>query len=123
MAALVDTNVLVYRCDPGNPARRRRAREILLDGARSGELVIPHQALVEFVSATTRVRPGRAALLRPETAMAEVEGFLVGFEILYADAEVVRMAFAGVSLHRLPWYDAHLWAHAAVHGIPELLTE
>jgi predicted nucleic acid-binding protein len=123
VAALVDTNVLVYRFDPGNPPRQHRAREIVLEGARSGELVLPHQALIEFVAVTTRPRSGRAPLLSPREAMNQVERLLVDFEILYPDARVVRMAFNGVSSHGLSWYDAHLWAYAVVHAIPELLTE
>ncbi len=123
MAALVDTNVLVYRFDPGNPPRQQRARETILDGARSGELVLPHQALIEFVAVTTRSRAGRAPLLTPGQAMNEVERLLVDFEVVYPSAETVRMAFYGVSRYGLSWYDAHLWAYAVVRGLPELLTE
>ena len=123
MAALVDTNVLVYRCDPGNPVRRQRATELLREGAQSRDLVLPHQALVEFVAVTTRARSGMAPLLKLDDAMDEVERFLEGFEILYPTAEVVRTALSGVSRHGLSWYDAHLWAYAAVRGLPELLTE
>jgi predicted nucleic acid-binding protein len=56
VASLVDTNILVYRCDPRDPGKRGLALEILRAGEMSGELHIPHQALVEFVNSVTRVR-------------------------------------------------------------------
>ena len=56
MASLVDTNVLVYRCDPRWPDKQRLAGELLRNGLAYGELVLPHQALVEFVSVVTRPR-------------------------------------------------------------------
>jgi predicted nucleic acid-binding protein len=123
VAALVDTNILVYRCDPGSPARRNRSIELLEEGARSGDLVLSHQSLVEFVSVTTRVRSGRTPLLSLSVARDTVEWFMMEFTVLYPDPDVVRMALHGVSSHGISWYDAHQWAYAAVHKVPLLLTE
>lgn len=54
MAALVDTNVLVYRFDPRDPRKQKLASELLRKGIRNGNLRVPHQAIVEFVAAVTR---------------------------------------------------------------------
>ena len=54
MAALVDTNVLVYRYDSRFPEKQRAAFGLLRWGAEEGSLVVPHQAIVEFVAAATR---------------------------------------------------------------------
>lgn len=121
--ALVDTNILVYRHDPGDPARRRRATEILRRGAAEGSLVLPQQALVEFVAVTTRPRGVRPPLLGFAEAARAVEGYLLHFEVLWPTPEVLRTALGGRLLHGLPWYDAHLWACAEVNGIPTLLSE
>ncbi len=47
MAALVDTNVLVYRFDPRFPVKQTAARELLRRGVAQGSLRLPHQAVVE----------------------------------------------------------------------------
>jgi predicted nucleic acid-binding protein len=52
-----------------------------------------------------------------------MENFLTGFPILLPTAEVLRVAVRGASLHRLSWFDAHLWAYAEVYGLEEILSE
>lgn len=121
--ALVDTNVLVYLFDREAPARRHRAMEVLRAGAADGSLVLPHQALVEFVAVTTRALPGRPPLLGLRDAGRAVDGLMADFDVLWPTPEVLRTALAGRALHRLPWFDAHLWAFAEVHSIPVLLSE
>lgn len=125
MASLVDTNVLVYRFDPRDPLKQQIARDLLRDGQREDMLLLPHQAVVEFVAAVTR--PQRdldgAPLMPVDQALLEAEDLMAQFPIVYPDANVLRTALRGVATYRLPWFDAHLWAHAEVHGIPEILSE
>jgi predicted nucleic acid-binding protein len=54
VAALVDTNVLVYRFDSRDLTKQARAREVLRSGLERGTVWLPHQALLEFVAAITR---------------------------------------------------------------------
>ena len=54
MAALVDTNVLVYRFDHRFPEKQKVATDILRRGIEEDSVRIPHQAVVEFVAAVTR---------------------------------------------------------------------
>ena len=58
MAALVDTNVLVYRYDPRFPEKQRRASALLRSGLEREEIQLSHQAIVEFVAAVSRSQRG-----------------------------------------------------------------
>ena len=123
MAALVDTDVLVYRFDPRFPEKQARATEILREGIGSDGVRVPHQAIVEFVAVATRPLTGGHSLLTREEAIREAEELLVQFDVLYPDAEVVRLALRGMAAYRLSWFDAHLWAYAEHFGLEELLSE
>lgn len=122
MAALVDTNILVYRFDPRDVKKQRAATVLLRNGVESGDLYLPHQAIVEFVAATTRRIPG-GPLLSVETARREAEELLSMFEILYPNEALVRTALRGAAAYQLSWFDAHLWAYAEHHGLTELYSE
>ncbi len=123
MAALVDTNVLVYRFDPRFPEKQRRATDLLRQGVAEDALRVPHQAIVEFVAATTRSTPGGAPLLSPEEARREAEEMLSQFEVLYPNEPLVRTALRGAAAYQLSWFDSHLWAYAEHYGLAELLSE
>jgi predicted nucleic acid-binding protein len=123
VASLVDTNILVYRCDASNPAKRNIARDILREGAASNELRIPHQALVEFVNAVTKTRSGGRRLLPREEASRQAEDLLNEFPILYPNESVFRTALLGMAAYWFSWYDAHLWAYAEHYGLSEILSE
>ena len=34
-----------------------------------------------------------------------------------------RTALRGAAAYQLSWFDAHVWAYAEVHGLPELYSE
>ena len=123
MAALVDTNVLVYVFDPGDRRKQRIAAELLDRGLQEDSLRVPHQAVVEFVSAVTRPRAGAGPLLRMATACREAEELLAQFVILYPNEGLVRTALRGAVAYQLSWYDAHMWAYAEYYGLAELISE
>lgn len=123
MAALADTNILVYRFDGRFPQKQRVATELLRDGIRSGELRLAHQALVEFVAAVTRPLADGRPLLNLPDATRETEELLRQFDILYPDAELVRLALRGAAAYQLSWFDAHMWAYAEHHGLTQLYSE
>ena len=62
MAALVDTNVLVYRFDGRFPEKQRIATGILRRGIVEDSVRLPHQAIIGFVAAVTR--PIRGIILK-----------------------------------------------------------
>lgn len=123
MAALVDTNVLVYRFDDRFPSKQVVADSLLRDGIASASLRLAHQAVLEFVAATTRPQPGGRSILPPEVARLEAEDLLRQFEVLYPDARVVRTALQGMAAYGLSLWDAHMWAYAEVHELGVLYSE
>ena len=81
MASLVDTNILIYRCDPRDPRKRAAALDVLREGAVSGDLRIPHQALVEFVNSATRMRGRAEPIMSFGDAVRQAELFMAEFQI------------------------------------------
>lgn len=123
MAALVDSNVLVYCFDPRFPDKQRKAREVLQSGLDTDDLRLPHQALMEFVAATTRRRGNEDPLLPEADAWHEMQNFMTLYSVLYPTDAVLRAAVHGAALHRLAWFDAHLWAYAEVYELAEIQSE
>jgi len=123
VAALVDTNVLVYRFDPRFPEKQRRATDLLRRGIADRTLMLAHQGIVEFVAATTRSLRGSAPLLPPPDAWREAEELLRQFPIIYPDDDVVRTAVRGAGAYELSWFDAQTWAYAEVHDLDTLYSE
>lgn len=122
MTALVDTNVLVYRYDARFPDKQAIASRLLRDGLANQELVLPHQALVEFVAVTTRTIRDHQ-ILQPDVARREVEEHLRIFPVVYPTEQLVRTALMGMAHHQLSWFDAHLWAYAEHYGYETLHSE
>ncbi len=123
MAALVDTNVLVYVYDPRVPAKQRRASHVLLAGLKADGVRLAHQAIVEFVAAVTRPASSGGPLLPAAQARREAEELLATFGVLYPNDSVVRTALRGAAMYELSWFDAHMWAYAEVYGLSELWSE
>lgn len=123
MAALVDTNVLVYRFDPRFPEKQRIATDLLRKGIAEDSIRLPHQAILEFVAAVTRPVAGAHPLLPPGEARREAEELLAQIEVLYPNEATVRTALRGAGAYGLSWFDAHLWAYAEQYGLDRLLSE
>ena len=123
VASLVDTNILVYRCDPIDPVKTAQAGSLLRAGVAAQQFYLPHQALIEFVNAVTKRRAGGRSLLDHEEAWRQAEDLLNEFPVLYPNEKVFRIAMMGMSAYKFHWYDAHLWAYAEHYGLPELLSE
>jgi predicted nucleic acid-binding protein len=124
VAALVDTNVLVYRFDGRVPAKQAAADRLLRTGIADGSLRVPHQALVEFVAAVTKPlgRAGRS-ILPVADARLEAEDMFSQFQIVYPDEELFRIAVRGSATYGFSWFDAHLWAYAERFGCETLWSE
>jgi predicted nucleic acid-binding protein len=123
VAALVDTNILVYRFDPRFPEKQNIASELLRKGIDEDSIRIPHQAIVEFVAATTHAVAGERSLLSQSEARREAEEFLTQFTVLYPNEALLRLAFRGAAAYQLNWFDAHLWAYAEYYNLEELISE
>lgn len=122
MAALVDTNILVYRFDSRFAGKQKIATEILRRGIIEDSVRLPHQAIVEFVAAVTRPIRGHV-ILKQADALREAEELLKQFIVLYPNEAIVRDAVRGCAAYQLNWFDAHLWSYAEHYGLAEILTE
>jgi predicted nucleic acid-binding protein len=123
VAALADTNILVYRFDPRDRRKQRIATELLREGIAAQSLVIAHQAIVEFYAAVTRRSRDEAALLDTADAIRETEDLMLQFNVLFPTPETVRAALRAGVAYQLSWFDALMWAHAETSGIAELISE
>ena len=120
MAALVDTNVLVYRYDGRDPQKQRIATDLLRRGIADRSIRIAHQAIVEFYAAVTR---GSRPLLNLAEATRETEELLLQLDVLYPTDELVRAALRATAAYQLSWFDAQMWAYAETNGLTEMLSE
>jgi hypothetical protein len=93
--SLVDTNILIYSRDLGEPERRLRAIELIDDLAARGELVLTVQCLNEF----------SAASLRRGVDVSEVETAVTRWrdlgEVLPLEVAATTAALVAVAQHRL----------------------
>ena len=122
MAALVDTNILVYRYDNRFPEKQKIATAILRRGILEDSVSVPHQAIIEFIAAVTRPIRGYAILPLMD-ALREAEELLLQFPVLYPNEAIVRNAIRGCAAYQLSWFDAHLWSYAEYYGQSEIITE
>lgn len=123
MAGLVDTNILVCRYDKRYPLKQAIAADLLRRGIADRSLVVPHQAVVEFVSVVTRANRDKPALFTVEEAHREAEYLLDVFPVIYPAEDTVRTALRGAALYKLSWFDAHLWAYADERGLDPIWSE
>lgn len=122
VAALIDTNILVYRFDKRFPSKQKIATELLQRGIVEDSVRVPHQAIVEFIAAATRPIQGASILSRIE-ALREAEELLKQFTVLYPNEAILRNAMRGCAAYQLSWFDAHLWSYAEHYGLSEIITE
>ncbi len=116
MAALVDTNILVYRFDSRDRSKQRIAQDLLRNGIKHDSLRVPHQAILEFVAALSK-------LWSPTDARREAEELVNQFPVLYPNEAILRLALRGAAAYQLSWFDAHLWAYAEHYALGELISE
>ncbi|MBI4513392.1 MAG: PIN domain-containing protein [Gemmatimonadetes bacterium] len=120
MAVFLDTNILVYPYDRREPARGRRAMEILQALAASGGATVSTQVLGEFFWVITRRLPDP---LSPAAGAASVERHARTWRVLDITLPVVREALRGVQQHAFSYWDALIWATARLGQIAVVLSE
>ncbi len=117
---LVDTNILVYAHDRGEPAKQEQAIRVLdaLEVTGNGRLTA--QVLGEFFRATTKPP---ALMLTSEQAQQQIDNFVASWTVLDTTAMVVQEAVRGVRTHHLSYYDAQVWAAARLNQISVVFSE
>ncbi|MCK6480377.1 MAG: PIN domain-containing protein [Planctomycetaceae bacterium] len=114
----VDTNVLLYMFDAGDPVRRARAREVMA-ALPEEEVVLSLQVLQEFYWNATRK-------MRPPLGKAEAAGIvrdLSRHEVLSPEPDLVLAAAAREGADGIPFWDALVVEAALAAGCTRLLTE
>ncbi|MSP12908.1 MAG: PIN domain-containing protein [Chloroflexi bacterium] len=120
---LIDTNILVYSYDRGEYVKQGSAINTLFRLKMTGAGRLSTQVLAEFYVATTRSIRGVPPKLSGYEAANQVEDFLLAFPVFDVTAPIVLEAVRGVRDHRLPFFDAQLWATARLNQIPVILSE
>ncbi len=118
-AVLVDTNVLVYSVDGTETARHAKALESL-DALTPRRIRVSTQILSEFANVLTH--PHKLAL--PSQVAADLVEDVIGFaEVLVTGENVVIAALQAHERWGLEYYDAQIWATAALNDVPLVLSE
>jgi predicted nucleic acid-binding protein len=117
---LVDTNVLLYAYDQGEPVKQSQAAAVLdrLASMRLG--VLTPQVLAEFFGNATRKLPRPLTL---EQAYERIQNYLLSWEILDLSGSIILEAVRGVRTYQMAYWDAQIWASARLHQIPLIFTE
>ena len=117
---LVDTNILLYAYDRGEPVKQPQALTVLDDLVVNGLGVLTSQVLADFfVNATKKLQPPLAA----EEAYERIQNYLLSWEILDITGPIVLEAVRGVRIHCMAYWDAQIWALARMNQIPLVLSE
>ena len=117
MRSLLDTNILVYADAADDPAKQRRAVELITGLRASGSAVLSTQVLQEYVNVALR------KLRLPQALIRERLNFYRRFDVVPASAELIAGALDLHVLHSLSFYDALVVQAAAASGCQRLLSE
>ena len=115
----VDTNILVYACDPGNPRKQSLARDWVHHLWKKQAGRISTQVLKEYYQVVTRkLEPG----LAPEKARADIRE-LYTWQPVDIDLEVLELAWALEDQANYSWWDILILAAAQRAKCQYLLSE
>jgi predicted nucleic acid-binding protein len=120
-AVIVDTNVLIYAADRSAGFKHARATELLRTlGESEGSAAISTQVLSEYANVATH--PAKLGL-SPQVAMKSVRALELLYPVLPVTADTVVAALEACERWQLSYYDAQIWAAAALAGVPVVLSE
>ncbi len=117
MRSLLDTNILVYADAGDDPAKQRRAVELITGLRASGSAVLSTQVLQEYVNVALR------KLRLPHALIRDRLNFYRRFDVVPASADLIAGALDLHLLHSLSFYDALVVQAAAASGCQRLLSE
>jgi predicted nucleic acid-binding protein len=113
-----DTNILVYATASISDEKVTRARDLLARAMRAATSILLLQTLAEF--SNVAIRKARI----PATAVKTIiEAWVAVLPVQAADESDLLSALEAVRAHRLPFWDATLWASAQRAGVRHLLSE
>jgi|SRR5580698_10301522 predicted nucleic acid-binding protein len=110
--SFLDTNVFVYSVDRTEPAKVRRATQLINDAVRTGKGVVSYQVVQEFFHVALR------RFAQPMTSADAEQYLLTVFRPLLAIHSSEGIFLAALRLqarYRFSWYDSLIVA-AALHA-------
>ena len=113
-----DCGILVYAADPAAGERRIRSADLLARAMRRQVCAQALQSLCEFYNVITRKSGVKAA-----DAAELVSAWSAAIRIESAIPEDLDAAMRAVVDHRLPFWDAMLWATVRRAGVQLLISE
>jgi len=119
-AVLINTNVLVYAYDRGEPTKQEQAIAVLERTNILGSGRLSVQSLAEFFRVVTR---GTPPMLKVTDAARQVDLLARGWPVIDLTPMIVLEAVRGVREHRLAYWDAQVWASARLNQIPTVFSE
>jgi predicted nucleic acid-binding protein len=119
IAVIVDTSVLIYAADRAAGSKHSRAAE-LLRALGEGQAAVSTQVLSEYANVATH--PAKLGLA-PEIAIRSVRVLELLYEVLPVTADTVISALEACDRWQLSYFDAQIWATAALAGVPVVLSE
>jgi predicted nucleic acid-binding protein len=118
--AFLDTNILIYCFDPGEPGKQRRAREIVESALRDGRAVIGTQVIQEFLNLATRKF---AAAFTGHDLRTYLETVLWPLCRVFPDAALYQLALDVRDETGFSFYDSLIVAGALAAGCTRLYSE
>jgi len=117
---LVDTNILLYAYDQGEPEKQSQAVAVLDHLATLRLGVLTPQVLAEFfVNATRKLEKP----LTVEEVYNRIQNYLLSWEIVDLSGSIILEAVRGVRTYKMAYWDAQIWASARMCQIPFIFTE
>jgi predicted nucleic acid-binding protein len=113
----LDTNVIVYADDESAGPKCKRAGQLVVDLATSGQAVLSTQVIQEYFAVATR-KLGLPA----DRARQRIEE-LAQLDVVQINAELILSAIDIHRLHKVSFWDALVIRSAAVGGCTRLLSE
>lgn len=117
MRSFFDTNVIVYADAADEPAKQRRAIQLIKTHRAAATAVLSTQVLQEYVNVALR------KLRLPVPLIRERLGLYGRFDLVPATPEVMEGALALHVLHGTSFYDALILQAAIASGCSVLFSE
>ena len=118
--AFLDTNVLIYCFEPGEPAKQRRARELVEQALWDGAAIISTQVAQEFLNLATRKF---AQAFTGDDLRAYLDAVLAPLCQVFPDAALFRLALEVKDETGYGFYDSLIVAGALHAGCTRLYSE
>lgn len=117
---LLDTNVLVYAYDMSEPVKQKRALDLLHGLSEREEGIVTTQVMAEMFVVLTRKL---GSPLTMEQAVATLARHMRTWHVLEVTDFIVLEAARAVRDHKMPFWDAQIWASAKLNQIPLVFSE